>query len=123
MNIGRLDKRVTIQSGTTMKDVYGQPLETWSDIATVWASIQYIGGREKLRSGVVDANLDVTVAVRYYEQLTPPKDSDGWRIVTLPEREQGIYQSWVQETCKKSADLSFLIAKTEARCNLERSKN
>lgn len=81
MNIGRLDKRVTIQSRTTVKDVYGQPLDTWSDIATVWASIEYIGGREKPRSGVVDASLDVTVAVRYYEQLTPPKDSDGWRIV------------------------------------------
>lgn len=81
MQIGRLDKRITIQQRVTTKDTYGQELDSWTDIGTVWANIRYIGGREKLRSGVVDANLNVTIMVRYYEQLMPPKTADAWRIV------------------------------------------
>lgn len=81
IDIGKLDKRVTIQSRSETLDDFGQPIVAWVDIGTVWASIKYIGGREKLRSGVVDANLNVTIAVRYAEALMPPTQADGWRIV------------------------------------------
>lgn len=81
IDIGRLDKRITIQNRSSTLDIFGQPVDSWVDLATVWASIKYIGGREKLRSGVVDANLNVTIAVRYSETLMPPKQADAWRIV------------------------------------------
>lgn len=81
MNIGKLDKQITVQSRSTTKDAYGQELNTWVDIGTVWANVRYIGGREKMRSSVEEISLDVTIMVRYTTQLMPPKLSDGWRIV------------------------------------------
>jgi len=35
--IGRLDRKIVIQTKTTTKDTFGQELDTWSDLATVWA--------------------------------------------------------------------------------------
>lgn len=81
IDIGRLDKRVTVQRRSETLDDFGQPIIAWVDIKQVWASIKYIGGREKLRSGVVDSNLNLTIAVRYSVSLMPPKQADGWRIV------------------------------------------
>lgn len=80
IDIGKLNKRVTVQRRSETQDGFGQPIVAWVNIATVWASIKYIGGREKLRSGVVDANLNLTIAVRYSESLMPPRQADGWRI-------------------------------------------
>lgn len=35
--IGKMDRRVTIQTRTTANDGWGQAIETWSDDVTVWA--------------------------------------------------------------------------------------
>ncbi len=36
-NIGKMDRRITVQTRTTAQDSWGQPLETWADATTVWA--------------------------------------------------------------------------------------
>lgn len=41
INPGQLDRRITIQSRTTAANAYNEPVETWSDVATVWAKIDY----------------------------------------------------------------------------------
>ena len=46
INAGQLDKRVKIQQATVARDAHGQPIETWSDLASVWASIEPLRGRE-----------------------------------------------------------------------------
>jgi len=46
MKIGKLDKRITLQSRSATLDDYGQELNSWSDIATVWANVKPLGGRE-----------------------------------------------------------------------------
>lgn len=81
MDIGRLDKRITIQRRSNTLDAYGQQVNQWTDIATVWANVKPIGGREKLRSMVVESLLSHTVMVRYSALLMPPTLADGWRIV------------------------------------------
>lgn len=43
MDAGRLDRRVTLQRATTAADAYGERVQTWADLATVWA--------EKIESG------------------------------------------------------------------------
>jgi len=37
MNIGKMDTRVKLQHQTSVADSYGQPVEGWSDTATIWA--------------------------------------------------------------------------------------
>ena len=81
IDIGRLDKRVTIQSRVTTKDVYGEESTTWNDVCTVWASIKPIGGREKLRSGAVGASISTTIAVRYRASLADPLTVAGYRVL------------------------------------------
>lgn len=81
MDIGRIDKRITIQRRATTLDDYGQEVNAWEDIGTVWANIKPIGGREKLRAGQVDSMLTHTVMVRYADRLMPPRQADAWRIL------------------------------------------
>ncbi|MBE3590005.1 MAG: phage head closure protein [Firmicutes bacterium] len=46
MKAGQLRHRVTIQAQTTAQDEYGQPVQTWSDVATVHAAVEDLSGRE-----------------------------------------------------------------------------
>ena len=81
MDIGRFDKRITLQSRSATLDAYGQQIDSWSDIATVWANVKPIGGREKLKAIQVDSILSHTVAIRYNASFMPPRTVDAWRIV------------------------------------------
>lgn len=39
MNIGRLDRRITLQSlATDQSTDWNHPTQTWSDLATIWAT-------------------------------------------------------------------------------------
>ena len=81
MDIGSLDKRITLQSRSATLDDYGQELNSWTNVATVWANVKPIGGREKLRAMAVESSLTHTVAVRYNVRFLPPTKVDAWRIV------------------------------------------
>lgn len=39
MRAGALNRRVTIQKRVQGQDDWGQPIDTWQDVATVWANI------------------------------------------------------------------------------------
>jgi len=80
MDIGRLDKRITLQRRSAVKDDYGQELDTWSDVATVWGNVKPIGGREKLRAMAIGSHLTHTVATRYNLALLPPIGVAAMRI-------------------------------------------
>jgi SPP1 family predicted phage head-tail adaptor len=80
MKIGLFDKRITLQSRSSTLDDYGQELNTWLDVATIWANIKTIGGREKLRAMSIESSLSHTVAVRYNVNFLPPTKVDAWRI-------------------------------------------
>jgi SPP1 family predicted phage head-tail adaptor len=49
----------------------GGVTETWSDVATVWANIRPITGKEYFASGAVQADVTHYVTIRYYDGLTP----------------------------------------------------
>lgn len=81
METGRLNRRITIQRRLATLDDYGQESSVWRDIATVWANVRPIGGREKMRSMALESTLTHTVLVRYRADLLPSVDADAWRIV------------------------------------------
>lgn len=80
MDIGRLNQRITVQQRTATLDSYGQELNTWNDVATVWANVKPISGREKMRGMAIESQLTHTVAVRYRAAFMPPKTVDAYRI-------------------------------------------
>lgn len=49
--IGELDRQITIQKRTTVDDSFGDPVETWSTVAVVWAHKREISGREIFEGG------------------------------------------------------------------------
>lgn len=38
MNIGRMDRRITLQSLSVTRDEWNHPAETWTNLATIWAT-------------------------------------------------------------------------------------
>lgn len=62
---GSLNRRITIQSQSTSQDKYGQPVQTWNDILSVWASIRPATGREVYASQGFVAQLSHVISLRY----------------------------------------------------------
>lgn len=76
MQAGRLNSRVTIKQLTDGQDEIGQPIQTWTDLATVWANIKHKSGAESIKAdqdvSIVQASIrirrraDVTAAMRVH---------------------------------------------------------
>lgn len=96
MRAGTLRHRVTLQTRSVGVDALGQELETWNDLATVWASVSTKRGREYFAAGSVQAEASVVFRIRYrsdilmnstmlrllwrgspYDIIEPPLDVDG----------------------------------------------
>lgn len=71
MNIAKLRHRVTLQSKEFSKDEEGTPTETWIDVATVWASVEPLRGREYFAAATVNAENTVRIRMRYRRGVTP----------------------------------------------------
>ncbi|MES2972392.1 MAG: phage head closure protein [Pseudomonadota bacterium] len=77
LKAGSLNRRVTIKAQAAGQDDIGQPVQTWSDIAPVWANVRFKSGSEALRgdkeTSVTAASIrirrrtDVSVAMRVYD--------------------------------------------------------
>ena len=49
---GELRRRIVVQSKTDAQDTFGEADPTWGTLATVWADIEPMGGREMMGSGL-----------------------------------------------------------------------
>ena len=61
---GELTERVTLQSRSVAKDAYGQDTITWTDVATVWARVRAVSGREFFAAAQVQQEQSVKVVIR-----------------------------------------------------------
>lgn len=71
MNAGKLRHRVTIQELVRADDGYGGIIETWQDVATVWAAVEPLRGSERYRAQQVQAELSHKVTMRYQAGVKP----------------------------------------------------
>lgn len=71
MRAGQLRRQVVLEQPSTVKDAAGQVIESWTEVATVYAEIQQLTGREVLAAtgkvSIVDAQIDM----RYRDGLSP----------------------------------------------------
>lgn len=70
MQIGDLDRRITIQQATTASDVFGEQVETWSTYRKVWAKLSYESGNEFFEADQKTAVRTVKFTVRYDSSIT-----------------------------------------------------
>ena len=71
MQSGSLRHRVTIQALVNTPDAAGGNIETWVNVATVWAKVEPIRGREFWAAQQANTSLDTVVTIRYLESITP----------------------------------------------------
>lgn len=71
LRAGDLDQRVTIQAPATGQNDYGEPLLTWTDVATVWASINDLTGREFIAAGAAQSAVTTKIGIRYLAGVVP----------------------------------------------------
>lgn len=65
MQAGKLDRRITLQRATTAQDETGQEVQTWSDLATVWASRRDVSDAERVAAAEVAASITTRFQIRW----------------------------------------------------------
>ncbi len=81
MRAGALNRRITLQSRDTGYDEAGQPVDTWTDVAEVWANVRGQTGMGSIRQSVPQDGVAVEMnsysfRVRFREGLNA-----GMRVV------------------------------------------
>lgn len=71
MRAGRYRHRVTIKEKVVARNGYGEEVVAWSPVATVWADIQPIRGREYLEMRQEQADVSHRVYLRWREGVEP----------------------------------------------------
>lgn len=69
--IGDMRHRVRIQQLAAGQDDYGQPGNSWSDVATVWASIEELSGAELVAAQSIRQDVNTRITIRYRQSLDP----------------------------------------------------
>ncbi len=87
MRAGGLHRRVIIQKTEDHRDPSGQVIHVWSDLATVWAEIKGISGRELMSSGAVFSEATIRIWMRYRDDVTTANRL----IYTLPNIQGQVY--------------------------------
>lgn len=70
MHAGELRHRVDLQQATVLPDAHGAPVRTWSTVATVWAAIEPVTGRQYYEAKAVGIEQPVRVRVRHRADVT-----------------------------------------------------
>jgi SPP1 family predicted phage head-tail adaptor len=67
---GLLNQRVALQQRASGVDALGQESSTWQDVATVWAQVQPLRGREFFAAGQTQAETSMRVRIRWRAGIT-----------------------------------------------------
>lgn len=70
IHAGRLRHQVTLQSQDTAQDSYGDAVRSWVDLATVWAEVRPLSGRELWAAQQTQATTTHQVMTRYLAGVT-----------------------------------------------------
>ena len=66
--------RVTVQSRSETSDSFGGQTVSWGTLATVWAEIEPLSGREVFANQALDSRVSSKMTIRYRSDL---KDTSG----------------------------------------------
>jgi SPP1 family predicted phage head-tail adaptor len=79
---GKLRERVTVQQASAARNSLGEAVLSWSDFATVWASVEGVSARESLTAGQQETTISHRVRLRYLPGLSANMRFS-WRSRTL----------------------------------------
>lgn len=96
MHAGKLDRRIVIQLKSLSQNAYGEAIETWADLAEVFAQYLTGGGNERFSSAQVYAETQGRFRIRWRADITPQHrivfDGKEWDILAVDEigRKEGL---------------------------------
>jgi len=70
MRAGNLRHKLEIQENTPTRNAVGEEVDSWTTVATVWASIEPLSGVELLNAQQVAAETTVRIGLRYRSGVT-----------------------------------------------------
>lgn len=70
MKAGRMDRRLVIESQSATTDDLGHQINSWSTLATVWATIEPVSGGEAIKLGADIPDSLIKVFIRYRTDIT-----------------------------------------------------
>jgi SPP1 family predicted phage head-tail adaptor len=74
--IGELNRRVHLQSATSVPDGSGGFIAQWQTVATVWARIEPLRGVERYQAAALETVVSWHITIRHRTDIKP-----SWRIV------------------------------------------
>jgi SPP1 family predicted phage head-tail adaptor len=102
--IGELDQMVQVQARLAGQDDLGQASGAWSTVATMWARVRPVGGREAFADGQMQATATVEFLVRHRSWITAEHRlvwrGEPYEIVQPPQDEKG-HGEWLPIICTK----------------------
>ena len=81
MRAGALGQRITLQQRTIAQDATGGQLATWTDVATAWAEVTPLSGRELIAAQAVASETSHQITLRWQPAFVDPKRVAARRIV------------------------------------------
>ena len=70
MDGGSLRHRVVLQTPTVTQNAYGEPVQSWSTIVTVWARVEPTSGKERFAAMQQQSEIDHRIVCRYQSALS-----------------------------------------------------
>ena len=71
MNIGKLRHRITNLRQVNEVNDYGASTQTWKRVATVWADVRPLSGREYFSAQQVQSEVTTQIWLRHIEGIKP----------------------------------------------------
>ncbi|MDU5009483.1 MAG: phage head closure protein [Haemophilus parainfluenzae] len=71
MNIGKLRHRITLLQQVNEVNDYGASTQTWKRVATVWADVRPLSGREYFSAQQVQSEVTTQIWLRHIEGIKP----------------------------------------------------
>tara|TARA_Y100001972_G_C7416908_1_gene215644 strand:- start:181 stop:504 length:324 start_codon:yes stop_codon:yes gene_type:complete len=106
MQIGELDRRITLESPTATHNNYGENVESYSDFRTIWAKVKFEGGS---KTDEFDRITSITKAKFYIRNIGLSTFNEGF-IITYDGKSY-----WIQAINEIEGRDSFLEIITEQR--------
>ena len=75
MRAGRMNRRAVLQSPNPTRGADGSLIDGWTTVATVWAALEPVSGRDLVDNGRVATEITHKMIIRY---RSDPRDT--WRV-------------------------------------------
>ena len=75
MQAGKLDRQIILKSYAEVTDTFGGITETYTDVATVWASVQDLRGNQFFAAQQINSGITTKFRIRYRSDIDAR-----WRI-------------------------------------------